>query len=84
MSNRENEGAGTMMNPPHLGELIRESVDDSRMERDGDGGASGLRTRTLSRSLNGRAGPELHQNENGSTAGTALIRSSIAYVVSPG
>ena len=42
MSNRENDRAGPMMDPPHFGELIRESVDDSRMERDGDGGASGL------------------------------------------
>ena len=55
MSNRENERGGTMMNPPHLGELIRESMDDGWNVTE-TAARLGCEGGTLSRLLNGKAG----------------------------
>ena len=38
MNDIANDRIGPMLNPPHLGELIRESMDDVGLERDRDGG----------------------------------------------
>ena len=46
-----------MLNPPHLGELIRENMRRGGLERDRDGGCvSACERGTLSRLLNGKAG----------------------------
>ena len=56
MSNRENDRVGAMMNPPHLGELIRESMDDVGWNVTETAARLGCERGTLSRLLNGRAG----------------------------
>ena len=56
MSNREDHHAGTMMNPPHLGELIRESMDEVGWNVTETAARLGCERGTLSRLLNGRAG----------------------------
>ena len=56
MSDRENERVGTMMNPPHLGELIRESMDEVGWNVTETATRLGCERGTLSRLLNGRAG----------------------------
>ncbi len=56
MSNRENDHVGTMMNPPHLGELIRESMDDVGWNVTETAARLGCERGTLSRLLNGKAG----------------------------
>lgn len=56
MSNRENERSGAMLNPPHLGELIRESMDEVGWNVTETATNLGCERGTLSRLLNGRAG----------------------------
>ncbi len=56
MSNRENDRLGTMMNPPHLGELIRESMDEVEWNVTETAARLGCERGTLSRLLNGKAG----------------------------
>ena len=56
MSNRENDRVGLMMNPPHLGELIRESMDEVGWNVTETATHLGCERGTLSRLLNGRAG----------------------------
>ena len=45
-----------MLNPPHLGELIRESMDDVGWNVTGTAARLGCERGTLSRLLNGKAG----------------------------
>ena len=49
-------GVGPMRNPPHLGELIRESMDDVGWNVTETAGRVGCEGGTLSRLLNGKAG----------------------------
>ena len=56
MSNRDSNTVGSMLNPPHLGELIRESMDASRWNVTETAARLGCERGTLSRLLNGRAG----------------------------
>ncbi len=56
MSNREDDHAGTMANPPHPGELIRESMDEVNWNVTETAARLGCERGTLSRLLNGRAG----------------------------
>lgn len=56
MNNREEDRAGLMMNPPHLGELIRESMGDVGWNVTETAARLGCERGTLSRLLNGRAG----------------------------
>lgn len=52
----ENERVGPMLNPPHLGELIRESMEDVGWSVTETSARLGCERGTLSRLLNGRAG----------------------------
>ena len=54
----ENDGtrAGPMLNPPHLGELIRESMDDVGWTVTETAARLDCERRTLSRLLSGKAG----------------------------
>ncbi len=56
MNKRENDRVGPMVNPPHLGELIRESMDDVGWNVTETAARLGCERGTLSRLLNGRAG----------------------------
>ena len=56
MSTRENNRLGTMMNPPHLGELIRKSMDDVGWDVTKTAARLGCERGTLPRLLNGKAG----------------------------
>lgn len=56
MSNRENDHVVTMKNPPHPGELVRESMDDVGWNVTETATRLGCERGTLSRLLNGRAG----------------------------
>ena len=56
MSNGEDDRVGAMRNPPHLGELIRESMDDVGWNVTETAARLGCEPGTLSRLLNGRAG----------------------------
>ena len=47
---------GPMLNPPHLGELVRESMDDAGWNVTETAARLGCERGTLSRLLNGRAG----------------------------
>ena len=47
---------GPMLNPPHLGELIRESMDDTGWNVTETAARLGCERGTLSRLLNGKAG----------------------------
>ena len=47
---------GPMRNPPHLGELIHESMDDAGWNVTGSAALLGCERGTLSRLLNGKAG----------------------------
>ncbi len=51
-----NERVGPMLNPPHLGELIRESMDDVGWNVTETAERLGCERGTLSRLLNGKAG----------------------------
>ena len=52
----ERDRVGPMLNPPHLGELIRESMDDVGWNVTGTAARLGCERGTLSRVLNGKAG----------------------------
>ncbi len=56
MNDIENERVGPMRNPPHLGELIRESMDDVGWNVTGTAARLRCERGTLSRLLNGKAG----------------------------
>ena len=56
MSDDSSERAGPMANPPHLGELIRESMEEVGWNVTETAGRLGCERGTLSRLLNGKAG----------------------------
>jgi addiction module HigA family antidote len=56
MNDRDSETVGPMLNPPHLGELIRESMEASLWNVTETAARLGCERGTLSRLLNGRAG----------------------------
>ena len=56
MNDRDSKTVGPMLNPPHLGELIRESMEASRWNVTETAARLGCERGTLSRLLNGRAG----------------------------
>ena len=56
MNDITNERVGPMRNPPHLGELIRESMDDVGWNVTETAARLGCERGTLSRLLNGKAG----------------------------
>ena len=56
MNDIENDRVGPMQNPPYLGELIRESMDDVGWNVTETAARLGCERGTLSRLLNGKAG----------------------------
>ena len=56
MNDMASERVGPMLNPPHLGELIRESMDDVGWNVTETAERLGCERGTLSRLLHGRAG----------------------------
>ena len=56
MSDGDSERVGSMLNPPHLGELIRESMEDVGWNITETAAHLCCERGTLSRLLNGRAG----------------------------
>ena len=56
MKGTDGERVGPMLTPPHLGELIRESMDDVGWNVTETAAHLGCERGTLSRLLNGRAG----------------------------
>lgn len=56
MSKANGERAGPMLNPPHLGELVRESMEEVGWNVTETATRLGCDRGTLSRLLNGRAG----------------------------
>ena len=56
MGNDDDRRAAPMLNPPHLGELIRESMDEVGWTVTGTAARLGCERGTLSRLLNGKAG----------------------------
>ena len=56
MRNTGGERVGAMLNPPHLGELIRESMDEVGWNVTETAARLGCERGTLSRLLNGKAG----------------------------
>ena len=54
--NERSQRVGPMANPPHLGELIRESMEDVGWSVTETAGRLGCERGTLSRLLNGKAG----------------------------
>ena len=56
MNCTDDERVGPMLNPPHLGELIRESMDEAGWTVDEAAARLNCERGTLSRVLNGRAG----------------------------
>ena len=56
MNDMASERVGPMLNPPHLGELIRESMDDVGWNVTETAERLGCERGTLSRLLNGKAG----------------------------
>ena len=56
MNKITSEHVGPMLNPPHLGELIRESMDDVGWNATETATRLGCERGTLSRLLNGKAG----------------------------
>ncbi len=56
MKPEETGHPGPMANPPHLGELVRESMDETGWGVGETAGRLGCERGTLSRLLNGRAG----------------------------
>ena len=55
MSDHESERVSPMLNPPHLGELIRESMEETGWNVTETAARLGCERGTLSRLLNGRA-----------------------------
>ena len=56
MSDDDSDRVGAMLNPPHLGELIRESMGEVGWNVTETAGRLGCERGTLSRLLNGKAG----------------------------
>ena len=56
VKDRDSERAGPMLNPPHLGELIRESMEETGWNVTATAKRLGCERGTLSRLLNGKAG----------------------------
>ncbi len=56
MSTRENNRVGLTMNPRHVGELIRESMDEVGLNVTATAARLGYERGTLSRLLNGKVG----------------------------
>ena len=56
MNDSDNERVGPMLNPPHLGELIRESMEETGWNVTETAARLGCERGTLSRLLNGKAG----------------------------
>ena len=56
MGNKQSEGVASMLNPPHLGELIRESMQEVRWSVTQTAARLGCERGTLSRLLNGKTG----------------------------
>ena len=56
MNDVEGDRAGPMLNPPHLGEIIRESMDEAGWNVTETAARLGCERGTLSRLLNGKAG----------------------------
>lgn len=56
MNKNESERVRPMLNPPHVGELIRESMDDTGWNVTETAARLGCERGSLSRMLNGRAG----------------------------
>ncbi len=56
MNDIAHERVGPMLNPPHLGELLRESMDDVGWNVTETAARLGCERGTLSRLLNGKAG----------------------------
>ena len=56
VKDRDSERAGSMLNPPHLGELIRESMEETGWNVTETAARLGCERGTLSRLLNGKAG----------------------------
>ncbi len=56
MSDDNSDRVGSMLNPPHLGELIRESMDEVGWNVTETASRLGCERGTLSRLLNGKAG----------------------------
>ena len=56
MSDDSSERAGPLANPPHLGELIRENMEEAGWNVTETAGRLGCERGTLSRLLNGKAG----------------------------
>ena len=56
MNDRDTERVGLMLNPPHLGELVRESMEATGCNVIQTAARLGCERGTLSRLLNGRAG----------------------------
>ena len=56
MNNTASDRVGPMVNPPHLGELIRESIDEAGWNVTETAVRLGCQRVTLSRLLNGKAG----------------------------
>ncbi|MDE0238802.1 MAG: HigA family addiction module antitoxin [bacterium] len=56
MNDVATERVGPMLNPPHLGELIRESMDEEGWNVSETAARLGCERGTLSRLLNGKAG----------------------------
>ena len=60
MNNLASERVGPMLNPPHLGELIRESMNEVGWNVTETAARLGCERGTLSRLLNGKAGLSAH------------------------
>ena len=60
MNDLASERVGPMLNPPHLGELIRESMDEVGWNVTETAARLGCERGTLSRLLNGKAGLSAH------------------------
>ena len=60
MNDTAGERVGPMLNPPHLGELIRESMDEEGWNVAHTAARLGCDRGTLSRVLNGKAGVSAH------------------------
>ena len=56
MNDNASDRVGPMLNPPHLGELIRESMDEMGWNVTGTAERLGCERGTLSRLLNGKTG----------------------------
>ena len=56
MNDVAGERVGPMLNPPHVGELIRESMEEAGWNVTGTAARLGCERVTLSRLLNGKAG----------------------------